>query len=82
MLPLHIEAEPLLEALSWFRGMIPKPFAAVAVAIEDPFDVPGTDAETVERSRGVDGTVGLAAADLRQPVDFVNLRHAVSDSCS
>ena len=51
VLPLHIEASRYWSAGSWDRGMIPKPFAAVAVAIGEPFDVPDTDAETVERSR-------------------------------
>ena len=50
VLPLHIEASRYWSA-ELGSGMIPKPFAAVAIAIGDPFDVPGTDAETVERSR-------------------------------
>ena len=31
--------------------MIPKPFANVAIAIGEPFQVSDVDAETVERSR-------------------------------
>ena len=51
VLPLHIEASRYWSAASWDRAMIPKPFAKVAVAIGEPFEVPGTDEETVERSR-------------------------------
>jgi lysophospholipid acyltransferase (LPLAT)-like uncharacterized protein len=51
VLPFHIEASRYWSARSWDRGMIPKPFARVAVAIGDPFDVPDTTEATVEQAR-------------------------------
>lgn len=51
VLPFHIEASRYWSAGSWDRGMIPKPFAKVAIAIGEPFLVPNVEAETVERSR-------------------------------
>ena len=51
VLPFHIEANRYWSTASWDRGMIPKPFARVSIAIGDPFDVTDTDAETIERSR-------------------------------
>jgi lysophospholipid acyltransferase (LPLAT)-like uncharacterized protein len=51
VLPFHIEASRYWSAGSWDRGMIPKPFANVAIAIGEPFVVQDTDPETVERSR-------------------------------
>jgi lysophospholipid acyltransferase (LPLAT)-like uncharacterized protein len=51
VLPFHIEASRYWSARSWDRGMIPKPFARVSVAIGEPFDVAGTTAETVEQNR-------------------------------
>jgi lysophospholipid acyltransferase (LPLAT)-like uncharacterized protein len=51
VLPFHIEASRYWSAGSWDRGMIPKPFAHVAIAIGEPFVVQDTDAGTVERSR-------------------------------
>jgi lysophospholipid acyltransferase (LPLAT)-like uncharacterized protein len=51
VLPFHIEASRYWSAGSWDRGMIPKPFAHVAIAIGEPFVVQDTDPETVERSR-------------------------------
>jgi lysophospholipid acyltransferase (LPLAT)-like uncharacterized protein len=51
VLPFHIEASRYWSARSWDRGMIPKPFARVSVAVGEPFDVPDTTAETVEQNR-------------------------------
>jgi lysophospholipid acyltransferase (LPLAT)-like uncharacterized protein len=51
VLPFHIEASRYWSARSWDRGMIPKPFADVAIAIGEPFAVQDTDPGTVERSR-------------------------------
>jgi len=51
VLPFHIEASRYWSARSWDRGMIPKPFARVSVAIGEPFEVPDTTAETVEQNR-------------------------------
>ena len=36
---------------SWDRTQIPKPFAHAAVAIGAPFEVAGTEAETIEARR-------------------------------
>jgi len=60
VLPFHIEASRYWSAGSWDRAMIPKPFAKVAVVIGDPFEVPTTDAETVE-ARRMDLELQLAA---------------------
>jgi lysophospholipid acyltransferase (LPLAT)-like uncharacterized protein len=51
VLPFHIEASRYWSAGSWDRGMVPKPFAHVAIAIGEPFVVQDTDPETVERGR-------------------------------
>jgi lysophospholipid acyltransferase (LPLAT)-like uncharacterized protein len=51
VLPFHIEASRYWSAGSWDRGMIPKPFAKVAIAIGEPFVVQDTGADTVERGR-------------------------------
>jgi lysophospholipid acyltransferase (LPLAT)-like uncharacterized protein len=51
VLPFHLEASRYWSARSWDRGMIPKPFASVAIAIGEPFVVQDTAAETVERNR-------------------------------
>jgi lysophospholipid acyltransferase (LPLAT)-like uncharacterized protein len=51
VLPFHIEGDRYWSARSWDRGMIPKPFSSVAIAIGAPFVVEGTAEEAVERSR-------------------------------
>ena len=51
ILPFHIEASRYWSARSWDRGMIPKPFARISVAIGDPFEVPDTAAGTIEQHR-------------------------------
>ena len=51
VLPFHIEASRYWSARSWDRGMVPKPFSTVAVAIDEPFYVPDTEPETIETSR-------------------------------
>jgi lysophospholipid acyltransferase (LPLAT)-like uncharacterized protein len=51
ILPFHIEASRYWSARSWDRGMIPKPFARISVAIGDPFEVPDTAAATIEHHR-------------------------------
>ena len=40
VLPFHLEANRHWTANSWDRTQIPKPFATVALAIGEPFDVP------------------------------------------
>ena len=51
VLPFHIEASRYWSARSWDRGMIPKPFARVSVAIGEPVDVSGTAADLIEQNR-------------------------------
>jgi lysophospholipid acyltransferase (LPLAT)-like uncharacterized protein len=50
VLPFHIEAARSWSAGSWDRTLVPKPFSAVAIAIGEPFTVPGTDDELVSES--------------------------------
>jgi lysophospholipid acyltransferase (LPLAT)-like uncharacterized protein len=40
VLPFHLEADRCWSARSWDRTQIPKPFATVALAVGEPFDVP------------------------------------------
>jgi lysophospholipid acyltransferase (LPLAT)-like uncharacterized protein len=51
VLPFHIEASRHWTVRSWDRGIIPKPFSTVAVAIGPPLTVPGTSEELIERRR-------------------------------
>jgi lysophospholipid acyltransferase (LPLAT)-like uncharacterized protein len=51
LLPFHIEASRCWTAKSWDRTQVPKPFSTVAVAIGEPIEVPGTDADTLEVKR-------------------------------
>jgi lysophospholipid acyltransferase (LPLAT)-like uncharacterized protein len=51
VLPFHIEADRYWTLGSWDAAVIPRPFATIAVAIGEPFDVHGTDAATLERQR-------------------------------
>ena len=50
VLPFHIEAAGSWIAGSWDRTLVPKPFTTVAVAIGEPFTVPGTDAALIQQS--------------------------------
>ena len=52
VLPFHLEADRHWSLRSWDRTQIPEPFATVALAIGEPFDVPtgGGDAG-IERAR-------------------------------
>jgi lysophospholipid acyltransferase (LPLAT)-like uncharacterized protein len=52
LLPFHIEADRYWTARSWDRALIPRPFSTIAVAIGEPFDVPGTEETLIERKRG------------------------------
>ena len=53
VLPFHLEADRHWSLRSWDRTQIPKPFATVALAVGEPFDVlPGGDEKTIERARG------------------------------
>ena len=51
VLPFHIEADRYWTAASWDRGMVPKPFATVAIAIGDPLHIEGTADAVLERGR-------------------------------
>jgi lysophospholipid acyltransferase (LPLAT)-like uncharacterized protein len=50
VLPFHLEADRYWSLRSWDRTQIPKPFATVALAVGEPFSVPGGDAE-IEQAR-------------------------------
>ena len=52
VLPFHLEADRHWSLRSWDRTQIPKPFATVALAVGEPFDIPqDANEETVERGR-------------------------------
>jgi lysophospholipid acyltransferase (LPLAT)-like uncharacterized protein len=52
VLPFHLEADRFWELGSWDRTQIPRPFATVAIAMGEPFDVaPDTTPDAVERAR-------------------------------
>src|SRR3954454_18164244 len=54
VLPFHLEASRHWTLNSWDRTQIPKPFATVAIAMGEPFDVPGdADAECIDTARRV-----------------------------
>ena len=52
VVPFHLEADRHWSLRSWDRTQIPKPFATVALAVGEPFDVaPGADDEVIEAGR-------------------------------
>ncbi|PYQ85100.1 MAG: hypothetical protein DMG02_14360 [Acidobacteria bacterium] len=52
VVPFHIEADRSWSMNSWDRTQIPKPFATIAIAIGEPFDVPrDADAAAIDRAR-------------------------------
>jgi lysophospholipid acyltransferase (LPLAT)-like uncharacterized protein len=52
VLPFHLEANRHWSLRSWDRTQIPKPFATVALAVGEPFDVPrAAGARGLERAR-------------------------------
>ena len=52
VLPFHLEANRYWSLRSWDRTQIPKPFATVALAVGEPFEVPaGADPARIERAR-------------------------------
>jgi len=52
VLPFHLEADRHWSVRSWDRTQIPKPFATVALAVGEPFDVPAsTDEGAIEEAR-------------------------------
>ena len=46
VLPFHLEASRYWTVKSWDRTQIPRPFATVAIAMGEPFDVPADADET------------------------------------
>jgi lysophospholipid acyltransferase (LPLAT)-like uncharacterized protein len=64
ILPFHIESNRHWTAGRWDETQVPKPFALVAMAIGEPFVVPDTNEDTVERCR-VDLEARLAALEKR-----------------
>ena len=54
VLPFHLEASRHWTLRSWDRTQIPKPFATVALAVGQPFDVaPNADEATIESARAL-----------------------------
>src|SRR5438270_2768161 len=52
VVPFHLEADRSWSMNSWDRTQIPKPFATIAIAIGEPFDVPrDADAAAIDRAR-------------------------------
>jgi lysophospholipid acyltransferase (LPLAT)-like uncharacterized protein len=52
VLPFHLEADRHWTLNSWDRTQIPKPFATVALAVGEPFDVPAdADDRAIEAAR-------------------------------
>jgi hypothetical protein len=52
VLPFHLEANRHWMLRSWDRTQIPKPYATVAIAMGEPFDVPrDADAAAIESAR-------------------------------
>ena len=52
VLPFHLEADRYWTVKSWDRTQIPKPFATVAIAMGEPFAVPGNaDDGAIEGAR-------------------------------
>ena len=52
VLPFHLEADRAWTLRNWDRTQIPKPFATVAIAMGEPFTVPGdADDMAIEAAR-------------------------------
>ena len=52
VLPFHLEADRYWSVPSWDRTQIPKPFATVALAVGEPFEVPPVGGEgSIETAR-------------------------------
>jgi hypothetical protein len=52
VLPFHLEADRHWSLRSWDRTQIPKPFATVALAVGEPFDVPADEGDgAIEEAR-------------------------------
>jgi lysophospholipid acyltransferase (LPLAT)-like uncharacterized protein len=52
VLPFHLEADRHWTLKSWDRTQIPKPYATVAISMDEPFDVPAdADEAGIESAR-------------------------------
>jgi lysophospholipid acyltransferase (LPLAT)-like uncharacterized protein len=51
VLPFHLEADRYWSLRSWDRTQIPKPFATVALAVGEPFEVPDDGEGALEEAR-------------------------------
>jgi lysophospholipid acyltransferase (LPLAT)-like uncharacterized protein len=51
IVPFHIEADRAWTMKSWDRAQIPKPYSMLAVAIGEPIEVAGTEADATEHAR-------------------------------
>jgi lysophospholipid acyltransferase (LPLAT)-like uncharacterized protein len=52
VLPFHLEADRYWQVRSWDRTQVPKPFATVALAMGEPFDVASdADDKAIEAAR-------------------------------
>jgi lysophospholipid acyltransferase (LPLAT)-like uncharacterized protein len=52
VLPFHLEADRYWSLRSWDRTQIPRPFATVALAVGEPFEVPSdADDRAIECAR-------------------------------
>ena len=47
IIPFHIEASRFWTTASWDRGVVPKPYSTVAVAVGEPLSVSSTDVDTL-----------------------------------
>ena len=47
IIPFHIEADRAWRTRSWDRGMVPKPFSRVGIAVGEPLTIPGTDVDVL-----------------------------------
>ncbi len=67
VLPFHLEASRHWTLRSWDRTQVPKPFAAVSIAMGEPFDVePDADETAIESARrGLEARLALLEARAR-----------------
>ena len=65
VLPFHLEASRHWTLNSWDRTQIPKPFATVALAVGEPFDVPQDADDAGDRSGARSSSTRACALELR-----------------
>jgi lysophospholipid acyltransferase (LPLAT)-like uncharacterized protein len=65
LLPFHLEASRYWTLASWDRTQIPKPYATVAIAMGEPFDVPADADEAALESARVELEARLRALEER-----------------